>query len=178
MKILTLAAAAERLGWDLPVHDHARNHGSRSTNGVLRGDLIVRGGGDPTISTRDKRNQTVFDEWAAALQAAGITTIEGRIIGDDQAFDDEGIGPGWSWDYLEAGYAAPIGALQYNENTADLRRCARRGRRRSGDRPARAGQRAHRREPRADGRAPASPAPRLDRRRAAHRSAGASRSRA
>ena len=119
MKILTLAAAAEALGWD-----HRFTTTLETTApvdaGVLRGDLIVRGTGDPTISTRGKRNEAVFDEWAAALRAAGITSIDGRILGDDQAFDDEGIGPGWSWDYLEAGYAAPVGALQYNENTADL----------------------------------------------------------
>ena len=119
MKILTLAAAAEVLGWD---HRFTTTLESAAPveGGVLRGDLIVRGTGDPTISTRGKRAETVFDEWAAALRAAGITSIDGRILGDDQAFDDEGVGPGWSWDYLEAGYAAPVGALQYNENTADL----------------------------------------------------------
>lgn len=119
MKILTLAVAAERLGWDhrFPTSLEAT---APIEGGVLAGDLIVRGGGDPTISTRGKRSEMLFDEWAAALRLAGITTIDGRIIGDDQVFDDEGIGPGWSWDYLEAGYAAPIGALQYNENTADL----------------------------------------------------------
>ena len=119
-KILTVAAAAETLGWDhtfttvlettAPVQD-----------GVLMGDLLVRGGGDPTISSRGRRDQHVFDEWAAALKTAGITRIEGRIVGDDQAFEDQGVGPGWSWDYLEAGYAAPVGALQFNDNTADLR---------------------------------------------------------
>ena len=119
MKILTLAAAAETLGWDYRFPTTLEAAGPVE-NGVLHGDLIVRGGGDPTINTRDKRDQAVFDEWAAALRTAGITAIEGRIVGDDQAFDDEGVGPGWSWDYLEAGYAAPIGALQYNENTADL----------------------------------------------------------
>ena len=119
-KILTVAAAAETLGWDhrfttilettAPVQD-----------GVLMGDLLIRGGGDPTISTRGKRDQIVFDEWAAALKGAGITRVEGRVVGDDQAFEDDGVGPGWSWDYLEAGYAAPVGALQFNDNTADLR---------------------------------------------------------
>jgi D-alanyl-D-alanine carboxypeptidase/D-alanyl-D-alanine-endopeptidase (penicillin-binding protein 4) len=119
MKILTVAAAAERLGWE---HRFTTTLETAAPieNGVLRGDLVIRGSGDPTISTRNKRNDAVFDEWAAALRQAGITSIEGRIVGDDQAFDDEGVGPGWSWDYLEAGYAAPIGALQYNENTADL----------------------------------------------------------
>ena len=119
MKILTLAATAERLGWDYRFKTSLETT-APVENGVLRGDLLVRGAGDPTISTRGKRDQLVFDEWAAALKTAGITTIEGRVIGDDQAFEDQGIGPGWSWDYLEAGYAAPVGALQYNDNTADL----------------------------------------------------------
>jgi D-alanyl-D-alanine carboxypeptidase/D-alanyl-D-alanine-endopeptidase (penicillin-binding protein 4) len=119
MKILTLAAAAELLGWDHRFTTTLETSAAVEA-GVLRGDLVVRGTGDPTISTRGKRAETVFDEWASALRAAGITAIEGRIVGDDQAFDDEGLGPGWSWDYLEAGYAAPVGALQYNENTADL----------------------------------------------------------
>ena len=87
---------------------------------MLLGDLVVRGTGDPTISTRGERARAVFDEWAKALRDAGIAEIQGRIIGDDQAFDDEGLGPGWAWDYLDAGYAAPIGALQYNENIADV----------------------------------------------------------
>lgn len=119
MKILTLAAAAERLGWDYRFSTTLEMTGAVE-GGILHGDLIVRGTGDPTISTRGGRNEIVFDEWAAALRTAGITSIDGRVIADDQAFDDEGVGPGWSWDYLEAGYAAPIGALQYNENTADV----------------------------------------------------------
>jgi D-alanyl-D-alanine carboxypeptidase/D-alanyl-D-alanine-endopeptidase (penicillin-binding protein 4) len=119
MKILTLAAAAQAFGWD---HRFSTTLETTAAidNGVLRGDLFIRGTGDPTISTRANRSKQVFDEWAAALRSAGIAEIEGRIIGDDNAFDDEGLGPGWSWDYLEAGYASPTGALQYNENVADL----------------------------------------------------------
>jgi serine-type D-Ala-D-Ala carboxypeptidase/endopeptidase (penicillin-binding protein 4) len=123
MKIVTLAAAADVLGWDYRFTTTLETSAAVDTGagiGVLRGDLIVRGGGDPTINTRDKRAAAVLDEWAAALQAAGIRTIDGRIIGDDQRFDDEGIGPGWAWDYLQFGYAAPVGALQFNENMATL----------------------------------------------------------
>jgi D-alanyl-D-alanine carboxypeptidase/D-alanyl-D-alanine-endopeptidase (penicillin-binding protein 4) len=123
MKIVTLAAAADVLGWDhrfATTLETSAPVDAGASVGVLRGDLIVRGGGDPTINTRDKRAAAVLDEWAAALQAAGIRTIEGRIIGDDQSFDDEGIGPGWAWDYLQFGYAAPVGALQFNENMATL----------------------------------------------------------
>ena len=119
MKILTLAAAAEAFGWEHRFSTTLETSGVIDA-GVLRGDLVVRGTGDPTISTRDNRSKTVFDEWAASLAAAGVREIDGRVIGDDNAFDDEGLGPGWAWDYLEAGYASPTGALQYNENVADL----------------------------------------------------------
>ena len=119
MKILTLAATADALGWDYRFSTTLEARGTIA-NGVLHGDLIVRGNGDPSINTRDGRGDAVMSEWARALQAAGIGSVEGRIVGDDQAFDDEGIGAGWAWDYLQYGYAAPVGALELNESIATL----------------------------------------------------------
>jgi len=119
MKVLTLAAAAESLGWDYRYTTTLETAGSLDA-GVLHGDLIVRGTGDPTINTRASRAKQVIEEWAAALTAAGIRQIDGRIVGNDQAFDDEGLGAGWAWDDLQYSYAAPVGALQYDENTAAL----------------------------------------------------------
>src|SRR2546426_936133 len=54
MKILTLAAAAETLGWDYRYTTTLETTGAVE-NGVLRGDLIVRGTGDPTINSRSDR---------------------------------------------------------------------------------------------------------------------------
>jgi D-alanyl-D-alanine carboxypeptidase/D-alanyl-D-alanine-endopeptidase (penicillin-binding protein 4) len=119
MKIVTLAAAAHSLGWDARFTTTLEAAGSIDA-GVLRGDLYVRGGGDPTINTRNGRGAAVFASWTAALADAGINRIEGRIIGDDDLFDDEALGAGWAWDYLQYGYAAPIGALQYNEDVVTL----------------------------------------------------------
>jgi D-alanyl-D-alanine carboxypeptidase/D-alanyl-D-alanine-endopeptidase (penicillin-binding protein 4) len=117
MKILTLATAAATLGWDYRFTTTLEARGTIS-EGVLHGDLIIKSNGDPTINTRDERATAVLDEWAQALRAAGIQSIDGRVIGNDQAFDDEGIGAGWAWDYLQYGYAAPVGALEFNENLA------------------------------------------------------------
>ena len=50
----------------------------------------------------------------------GIKSITGNIIGDDNAFDDEQYGYGWSYDNFDAWYSAEIGALQLNENNIDL----------------------------------------------------------
>ena len=119
MKILTLATAAEVLGWDAQMTTTLEASGPVE-DGVLRGDLFIRGGGDPTINTRDGAGSAVFSSWIGALREAGIKSIDGRIVGDDQAFDDETIGAGWAWDYLQYGYAAPVGALQYNEDVAEL----------------------------------------------------------
>ncbi len=119
MKIVTLAAAAETLGWDYRFKTTLET-AAPVEDGALEGDLIVRGGGDPTINARDRRAAAVFDEWADALKAAGITRIDGRIVGDDSAFDDATLGGGWAWDYLQDGYAAPVGALEFNENIATL----------------------------------------------------------
>ena len=73
MKILTLATAAETLGWNF-CFTTTLETGAAVEGGVLKGDLIVRGTGDPTINSRNERAAAVFDEWASALKAAGITT--------------------------------------------------------------------------------------------------------
>ena len=119
MKIVTLAAAAHTLGWDARFVTTLEASGPIE-GGALRGDLYIRGGGDPTINTRNGRGAAVFADWTAALRTAGINRIDGRIIGDDNRFDDEGLGAGWAWDYLQYGYAAPIGALEYNEDVVSL----------------------------------------------------------
>ena len=119
MKVVTLAAAAREIGWDARFATTLETRAPVEA-GVLRGDLYVRGGGDPTINSRNGRAAAVFADWVAALTSAGIHQIDGRIVGDDDLFDDEWLGAGWAWDYLEADYAAPIGALQYNENVVEL----------------------------------------------------------
>jgi D-alanyl-D-alanine carboxypeptidase/D-alanyl-D-alanine-endopeptidase (penicillin-binding protein 4) len=115
MKLLTLAAAADRLGWDFRFHTRLAATGAIG-DGRLAGDLIVTGDGDPSIGSPDAGHPALFLEWADALRAAGIRRVDGRLIGDDHAFDDAPLGAGWAWDYLTDGYAAPSGALSYNRN--------------------------------------------------------------
>lgn len=119
LKIVTLAAAAERLGWDYTYETRVVAVGSIA-DGVLDGDLVVVGSGDPSLDDWDGTGTRVFEGWADQLQSAGIRTVTGRIVGDDNAFDDEGFGFGWSWDDLAAGFAAGVGALQYNESSVML----------------------------------------------------------
>jgi PBP4 family serine-type D-alanyl-D-alanine carboxypeptidase len=84
-------------------------------------DLVVSGDGDPSIVSPDGGIAQLFLDWADAVREAGIRQVQGRLIGDDSAFDDDVLGAGWAWDNLDAGYAAPAGALSYNENVAEVR---------------------------------------------------------
>jgi D-alanyl-D-alanine carboxypeptidase/D-alanyl-D-alanine-endopeptidase (penicillin-binding protein 4) len=120
MKLLTLALAAERLGWNFR-YETRLEAGGPIRDGVLDGDLVVVGSGDPSIMSRDFAPAAQFDEWASALREAGIRRVTGRIVGDDRAFGGDPLGAGWAWDYLDADYAAGSGALNYNENVAVIR---------------------------------------------------------
>ncbi len=116
-KLVTAAVALARLGTDYRFRTLVATNGSLAEDGVLTGDLVVVGGGDPAISERfyDDDPTAPFRDWADSLEALGVARIAGDLIGDDDLYDDVHLGPGWSWDYLDDYYAAEIGALLYNE---------------------------------------------------------------
>lgn len=121
MKLLTGAAAWLQLGKEYRFRTRLLALGPVE-NGVLQGSLLVEGGGDPTISSRYYPNDSlmVFREWAGKLKEAGIREIRGDIVGDDDLFEDNPLGMGWSWDDVTYGYSAEFGALQCNENIVEL----------------------------------------------------------
>lgn len=115
MKLVTGAAALETLGPDWRYRMAVAAAGPVS-GGVLRGDLVIVGSGDPTIAAdfQDGDPLRIFRAWADSLRAHGITRITGRVVGDDDVFDDLPLGAGWSWDDLNDYYSAEIGGLFYN----------------------------------------------------------------
>ncbi|MFE6178571.1 D-alanyl-D-alanine carboxypeptidase/D-alanyl-D-alanine-endopeptidase [Streptomyces sp. NPDC056464] len=109
-KLATSAAAMEILGPDhrfrTDVLATGRQHGS-----VLRGDLYLRGTGDPTLLADD------YDRLAARLAASGIRRVEGRLIADDTRFDDRRLGRSWAADDESSYYSAQISALSVAPDT-------------------------------------------------------------
>lgn len=110
MKLLTTAAALDVLGKDYRFNTSLYTTG-KLANGVLKGDVYLKGQGDPTLSVED------LQQFAEELKAQGIHKIDGRIVGDDKWFDDDLLTPGiWVGDESYY-YAAPISALTTSPNT-------------------------------------------------------------
>jgi D-alanyl-D-alanine carboxypeptidase/D-alanyl-D-alanine-endopeptidase (penicillin-binding protein 4) len=115
MKIVTLAAAAEKLGWDYRYVTTVAAAGIVE-GGTLKGDLVVTGSGDPSLVAADGMADRVFADWAARLKDHGIHIVTGRVIGDDNSWEEPAPGLGWMWDDLPTEDSTSVGALQYNEN--------------------------------------------------------------
>ncbi len=80
-------------------------------NGVLEGDMVVKGYGDPTVIT--ERLQAVADE----LYLQGLRKIRGKILVDDSYFDHDLEARGWEMEEApDRAYAAPVSGLSLNYN--------------------------------------------------------------
>lgn len=121
LKLFTSSAGLILLGDDYKFTTNISMRG-RMDGSTLIGDLVIQGRGDPTLSGRFYNNDLfkVFNDWADSLSRLGIDEITGNIIGDDNEFDDLGLGEGWAWDYENDWYAAQSSALSFNDNCVDI----------------------------------------------------------
>ncbi|NBC19199.1 MAG: D-alanyl-D-alanine carboxypeptidase/D-alanyl-D-alanine-endopeptidase [Bacteroidetes bacterium] len=120
-KLLTAAAALRALGPDYRFQTHLLHAGPRADS-VLRGDLLLRGAGDPTFGSRAAVGPDPLHAWARQLAEDGITRIEGRLIGWDDVFADAPYAPGWDVSFLgREDWAAAAGGLSYRDNLVELK---------------------------------------------------------
>src|SRR5258706_8545254 len=120
-KLVSLATAVDAVGWDYRFTTTLRARGP-VTDGVLQGDILIVGSGDPAIGGRGAgvlRDRPATDDLGAfvdGVTSAGVRRIEGRVIGVDDAFEEPRPGFGWSWDDLGYSTGAIFGALNLAEN--------------------------------------------------------------
>jgi D-alanyl-D-alanine carboxypeptidase/D-alanyl-D-alanine-endopeptidase (penicillin-binding protein 4) len=118
LKLYTSALAFDWLGMDYRFETQVYRTGPVDADGVLHGDLVLRGGGDPSLSPRffGGDPDRPMRELARQVAAAGIRRVRGSLLGDDGAFEPKPIPDGWLNRYLHASYAARVSALSLNEN--------------------------------------------------------------
>ena len=116
MKMYTAALALDRFGTDFEFKTAVLHDGQVGADGVLQGNLYLRGDGDPSLSPRLWGDASPMDSLARQVVAAGVKRIHGDIVADASAFDSQLVPDGWQSRYLGAAYAARVSALSLNEN--------------------------------------------------------------
>lgn len=118
MKLLTSSIAFERFGPDYQLSTDIFRDGNVGPDGVLHGNLYIRGDGDPALSGKflSGGSGEPMRRLADMVAAQGIKRVSGSVVGDASGFDDERIPQGWLTRYLQASYAARVSALSLNEN--------------------------------------------------------------
>lgn len=119
MKLISTGASLHTFGPDYRLCTSIGYDGE-ITEGILKGNIYIIGGGDPTTGSRDSIAvdlNTTFTKWEKFIREAGIKRIEGRIIGDGRYFDGMPEEPSWMWSDIGTYYGTGTTGLMFYENT-------------------------------------------------------------
>jgi len=116
-KLFTTSAALASFGREGTLGTEVLGSGELDTEGVYRGSLWLKGGGDPTFGSRRFTQRSYgggasVQDLAALLEEAGIERITGRVYGDESAFDSLRGGPDSG--YGVSVWVGPLSGIAYN----------------------------------------------------------------
>ncbi|MDX9903031.1 MAG: D-alanyl-D-alanine carboxypeptidase/D-alanyl-D-alanine-endopeptidase [Bacteroidales bacterium] len=119
MKLYPTSVALSLLGPDYRFSTDIYISGEfNSRRGVVDGDVIIRGGGDPALGSEyfSDHYGDVTAKWTAALLAAGVRHVRGRVAAASSIYDFNPAPSGWSWGNLGQYYGAGVYDINFNDN--------------------------------------------------------------
>jgi serine-type D-Ala-D-Ala carboxypeptidase/endopeptidase (penicillin-binding protein 4) len=123
LKLVTSAAALELLGPRYTFKTITGYTGSIDIKtGVLTGNIIIRGGGDPTLGSDYFRDHygDFTDIWTKEIIKLGIKQIDGKVITDDSYYDFQPVPAKWLWEDTGNYYGAGVYGLSVFDNTYEI----------------------------------------------------------
>ena len=116
-KLFTTTAALARFGREGTLGTEVLGSGELDVEGVYRGSLYLRGGGDPSFgsrrfTTRSYGGGATVQDLAELLKEAAIQRVTGRVYGDESVLDSLRGGPDSG--YATSIWVGPLSALSYN----------------------------------------------------------------
>jgi D-alanyl-D-alanine carboxypeptidase/D-alanyl-D-alanine-endopeptidase (penicillin-binding protein 4) len=123
LKVITSATAFSILGKEFSYQTTLAYSGAIGPDGVLNGNLIIIGGGDPTLGSwryEQTKENVILSQWVTAIKAAGIKSVNGAVIGDDRLWGNTSLPEGWIWQDMGNYYGAAPSALSWRENQFDV----------------------------------------------------------
>lgn len=120
LKAVTTAVALDRLGPEFRFE--TRLYGPRAVkDGVATGDLVIKGGGDPSFYAPYVASSIEpLQQFARAVKNAGIKKVVGNLVVDDSDYDRQFISDTHLERYRLEAYAAPVSGLSLNRNVVTL----------------------------------------------------------
>lgn len=121
-KVIIASAAFELLGGNYNYKTRLGYTG-RLVNGVLNGDIIIKGSGDPTLGSwrySQTSEESVISEFIKAISQERINEINGNVFADESLWTGEVTPDGWIWQDIGSYYGAGARALNWRENQYDL----------------------------------------------------------
>ena len=120
LKAITTATVLSLLGSDFTFQTVLSADGDLSDDGLLDGNLIIKGGGDPTLGYqrwKDLRSyKGILKIWHEVVREAGIREVLGAVIGDDTAYESGIVSRKWIWEDMGNYYGAGASGLNLHEN--------------------------------------------------------------
>ncbi len=120
LKVVTTSTALGILGNDFKFKTELQYDGAIDVEGVLNGNIYIKGFGDPTLGS-DHFDKTLaldvlINNFVEAIQKAGIKKVNGKIIGDASFFGTLVDGRTWLWEDMGNYYGAGAWGLNLHEN--------------------------------------------------------------
>ena len=118
-KIISSAAALEMLGDDYKYETAIYYYGTISNSGKLKGDIIIKGTGDPTLGSEyfSAHYGDFISKWVEKIKNIGISEIQGSVIADDSYFDYQPVPSKWLWEDVGNYYGAGVYGISILDNT-------------------------------------------------------------
>lgn len=121
-KTITAVTAYELLGQNFS-YKTSLGYTGKIVNGVLNGDIIIKGSGDPTFGSwryKQTTEENIIAAFKDAISRQGINEITGHVYADESLWNDEATPGGWIWQDIGNYYGAGARAINWRENQYDL----------------------------------------------------------
>ena len=121
-KVITAATAFALLGHDYS-YKTTLGYTGKIVNGVLNGDIIIKGTGDPTLGSwryKQTTEENIISIFSKAIQREGIHEITGHVYADESLWKGEATPGGWIWEDIGNYYGAGARVINWRENQYDL----------------------------------------------------------
>ena len=87
-------------------------------NGVLNGNLLIVGGGDPSLNAQSgPQSGDIVEECVNALKKEGVNQIKGDIKVNQSIFPAPSVHPTWAKEDLKYGYGAGCFGINFENNS-------------------------------------------------------------